>query len=167
MVLHPGIAAFSRRFHELDRVLTRVRVPLIQKAEMLRLRLGLASYKVKTGQTEIPLERLQRKPFAPTRQDAIFARARSSSSAATMTMARNAMQMAASMSPATAPAGPMSDPPVPSGVGRHGRRTEEDADDAIVRAVGQSRPERSQAPAAMAPRGFKGLQPAQPIRPAS
>lgn len=31
----------------------------VQKAEILRLRLGLASYKVRTGQTEVPLERLQ------------------------------------------------------------------------------------------------------------
>ncbi|KAI1429349.1 hypothetical protein F5Y12DRAFT_482271 [Xylaria sp. FL1777] len=30
-----------------------------QKAEILRLRLGLASYKVKTNQTDVPLERLQ------------------------------------------------------------------------------------------------------------
>ncbi|KAI8634637.1 hypothetical protein F5Y19DRAFT_119213 [Xylariaceae sp. FL1651] len=30
-----------------------------QKAEVLRLRLGLASYKVKTNQTDVPLERLQ------------------------------------------------------------------------------------------------------------
>ncbi|GAB1320736.1 hypothetical protein MFIFM68171_10946 [Madurella fahalii] len=30
-----------------------------EKAEILRLRLGLASYKVRTGQTDVPLERLQ------------------------------------------------------------------------------------------------------------
>ncbi|KAK3301921.1 uncharacterized protein B0T15DRAFT_286719 [Chaetomium strumarium] len=30
-----------------------------QKAEILRLRLGLASYKVRTGQTDVPLERLE------------------------------------------------------------------------------------------------------------
>ncbi|KAI0598582.1 hypothetical protein F4775DRAFT_554883 [Biscogniauxia sp. FL1348] len=34
-----------------------------QKAEILRLRLGLASYKVRTGQTDVPLERLQLKPL--------------------------------------------------------------------------------------------------------
>ena len=34
--------------------------PKLQKAEILRLRLGLASYKVRTGQTDVPLERLQR-----------------------------------------------------------------------------------------------------------
>ncbi|KAK8061178.1 hypothetical protein PG997_015399 [Apiospora hydei] len=33
-----------------------------QKAEILRLRLGLARYKVRTGQTDVPLERLQRRP---------------------------------------------------------------------------------------------------------
>ncbi|KAI1367042.1 hypothetical protein F5Y08DRAFT_337112 [Xylaria arbuscula] len=33
-----------------------------QKAEILRLRLGLASYKVKTNQTDVPLERLQVRP---------------------------------------------------------------------------------------------------------
>ncbi|KAI1487784.1 hypothetical protein F5X96DRAFT_672328 [Biscogniauxia mediterranea] len=34
-----------------------------QKAEILRLRLGLASYKVLTGQTDVPLERLKLKPL--------------------------------------------------------------------------------------------------------
>ncbi|KAI0537341.1 hypothetical protein GGR58DRAFT_502313 [Xylaria digitata] len=34
-----------------------------QKAEILRLRLGLASYKVKTNQTDVPLERLQVRPL--------------------------------------------------------------------------------------------------------
>ncbi|KAI1504243.1 hypothetical protein F5X99DRAFT_372946 [Biscogniauxia marginata] len=34
-----------------------------QKAEVLRLRLGLASYKVRTGQTDVPLERLKLKPL--------------------------------------------------------------------------------------------------------
>ncbi|KAI5917212.1 hypothetical protein F4810DRAFT_68097 [Camillea tinctor] len=34
-----------------------------QKAEILRLRLGLASYKVRTGQTDVPLERLKLKPI--------------------------------------------------------------------------------------------------------
>ncbi|KAI1637659.1 hypothetical protein F4809DRAFT_640326 [Biscogniauxia mediterranea] len=34
-----------------------------QKAEILRLRLGLASYKVRTGQTDVPLERLKLKPL--------------------------------------------------------------------------------------------------------
>ncbi|KAH7041335.1 uncharacterized protein B0I36DRAFT_22201 [Microdochium trichocladiopsis] len=67
------------------------------KAEMLRLRLGLASYKVKTGQTEVPLERLQRKPFASA-QGARSSRARSNSSAAAISMARNAMRMADTMS---------------------------------------------------------------------
>ncbi|KAL2752854.1 hypothetical protein ACRALDRAFT_1077944 [Sodiomyces alcalophilus JCM 7366] len=33
-----------------------------KKAEILRLRLGLASYKLQTGQTDVPLERLQVKP---------------------------------------------------------------------------------------------------------
>lgn len=36
-----------------------------QKAEILRLRLGLARYKVRTGQTDVPLERLQRRPVLP------------------------------------------------------------------------------------------------------
>lgn len=35
----------------------------MQKAEILRLRLGLASYKLRTGQTDVPLERLQIKPI--------------------------------------------------------------------------------------------------------
>ncbi|KAI0527882.1 hypothetical protein F5B22DRAFT_640858 [Xylaria bambusicola] len=34
-----------------------------QKVEILRLRLGLASYKVKTNQTDVPLERLQKRPI--------------------------------------------------------------------------------------------------------
>ncbi|KAI0105529.1 hypothetical protein GGR51DRAFT_560376 [Nemania sp. FL0031] len=34
-----------------------------QKAEILRLRLGLASYKVKTNQADVPLERLQVRPI--------------------------------------------------------------------------------------------------------
>ncbi|KAK5631764.1 hypothetical protein RRF57_007478 [Xylaria bambusicola] len=47
-----------------------------QKAEILRLRLGLASYKVKTNQTDVPLERLQKRPIpgkvtkkTPTKQN--------------------------------------------------------------------------------------------------
>ncbi|RYP41240.1 hypothetical protein DL769_011614 [Monosporascus sp. CRB-8-3] len=39
-----------------------------QKAEILRLRLGLASYKVRTGQTDVPLERLQVRPLAGGRR---------------------------------------------------------------------------------------------------
>ncbi|CAJ2506867.1 Uu.00g080530.m01.CDS01 [Anthostomella pinea] len=39
-----------------------------QKAETLRLRLGLASYKVRTGQTDVPLERLQVKPIPGQQQ---------------------------------------------------------------------------------------------------
>ncbi|KAI1456753.1 hypothetical protein F4805DRAFT_219398 [Annulohypoxylon moriforme] len=34
-----------------------------QKAEKLRLRLGLASYKVRTGQTDVPLDQLKLKPL--------------------------------------------------------------------------------------------------------
>ncbi|KAI8953938.1 hypothetical protein F4801DRAFT_596635 [Xylaria longipes] len=34
-----------------------------QKAEILRLRLGLASYKVRTNQADVPLERLQVRPW--------------------------------------------------------------------------------------------------------
>ncbi|KAI1444904.1 hypothetical protein F5Y02DRAFT_387975 [Annulohypoxylon stygium] len=34
-----------------------------QKAEKLRLRLGLASYKVRTGQTDVPLDQLKVKPL--------------------------------------------------------------------------------------------------------
>ncbi|KAI1326056.1 hypothetical protein F5Y16DRAFT_376284 [Xylariaceae sp. FL0255] len=37
-----------------------------QKTEILRLRLGLASYKVKTNQTNLPLERLQIRPLPLT-----------------------------------------------------------------------------------------------------
>lgn len=33
-----------------------------QKAQILRLRLGLANYKLRTGQADVPLERLQRRP---------------------------------------------------------------------------------------------------------
>ncbi|KAI1267257.1 hypothetical protein F5Y18DRAFT_379681 [Xylariaceae sp. FL1019] len=43
-----------------------------QKAEILRLRLGLASYKVRTNQTNVPLERLQVRPLPrlrPTQRD--------------------------------------------------------------------------------------------------
>ncbi|OAA32863.1 Transcription factor Nrm1/Whi5 [Moelleriella libera RCEF 2490] len=36
-----------------------------EKASILRLRLGLASYKVRTGQTTVPLAQLQHKPFLP------------------------------------------------------------------------------------------------------
>jgi hypothetical protein len=35
----------------------------LQRAEILRLRLGLASYKVRTGQTDVPLEDLVCKPL--------------------------------------------------------------------------------------------------------
>ncbi|OTB02271.1 hypothetical protein M426DRAFT_200464 [Hypoxylon sp. CI-4A] len=34
-----------------------------RKAELLRLRLGLASYKVRTGQTDVPLDQLKMKPM--------------------------------------------------------------------------------------------------------
>ncbi|KAI0378751.1 hypothetical protein F5Y04DRAFT_261526 [Hypomontagnella monticulosa] len=37
-----------------------------RSAETLRLRLGLASYKVRTGQTDVPLEQLKVKPLLPT-----------------------------------------------------------------------------------------------------
>ncbi|PTB46244.1 uncharacterized protein TrAFT101_004290 [Trichoderma asperellum] len=37
-----------------------------EKAEILRLRLGLAGYKLRTGQTTIPLSKLQRKPLPPS-----------------------------------------------------------------------------------------------------
>ncbi|KAG7138482.1 hypothetical protein HYQ46_008321 [Verticillium longisporum] len=33
-----------------------------EKAQILRLRLGLANYKLRTGQADVPLERLQRRP---------------------------------------------------------------------------------------------------------
>ncbi|KAG6006662.1 hypothetical protein E4U21_006807 [Claviceps maximensis] len=36
-----------------------------EKAEILRLRLGLASYKLRTGQTGVPLADLQQKPLPP------------------------------------------------------------------------------------------------------
>lgn len=35
----------------------------MQKAEILRLKLGLASYKVRTGQTDVPLAELVAKPL--------------------------------------------------------------------------------------------------------
>ncbi|KAI0156645.1 hypothetical protein GGR52DRAFT_194419 [Hypoxylon sp. FL1284] len=38
-----------------------------RKAEKLRLRLGLAGYKVRTGQTDVPLERLELKPLSGSR----------------------------------------------------------------------------------------------------
>ncbi|KAL7936351.1 hypothetical protein V8C35DRAFT_297617 [Trichoderma chlorosporum] len=37
-----------------------------EKAEILRLRLGLAGYKLRTGQTSVPLSELQRKPLPPS-----------------------------------------------------------------------------------------------------
>ena len=37
-----------------------------QKMETLRLRLGLANYKVRTGQTDVPLERLQMRRVPPS-----------------------------------------------------------------------------------------------------
>lgn len=37
--------------------------PHLQKAEILRLRLGLANYKLRTGQTDVPLEQLQVRPL--------------------------------------------------------------------------------------------------------
>lgn len=44
---------------------TRPRLTLrTQKAEILRLRLGLATYKLRTGQTDLPLETLERKRAA-------------------------------------------------------------------------------------------------------
>ncbi|KAK0738284.1 hypothetical protein B0T18DRAFT_394601 [Schizothecium vesticola] len=49
-----------------------------EKADILRLRLGLANYKVRTGQTDVPLERLQRRPIPgsrapPVRQNSTLA----------------------------------------------------------------------------------------------
>ncbi|KAK4078782.1 uncharacterized protein Triagg1_3113 [Trichoderma aggressivum f. europaeum] len=41
-------------------------LPPVQKAEILRLRLGLAGYKLRTGQTSVPLSQLQRKPLPPS-----------------------------------------------------------------------------------------------------
>ena len=40
-----------------------INTPNIQKAETIRLRLGLAAYKVRTGQTDVPLEHLQVRPI--------------------------------------------------------------------------------------------------------
>ncbi|KAL6866931.1 hypothetical protein J3F83DRAFT_94989 [Trichoderma novae-zelandiae] len=37
-----------------------------EKAEILRLRLGLAGYKLRTGQTSVPLSQLQRRPLPPS-----------------------------------------------------------------------------------------------------
>ncbi|CAH0049039.1 unnamed protein product [Clonostachys solani] len=45
------------------RVMTRQQA--MEKAEILRLRLGLASYKFRTGQTSIPLANLRRMPLPP------------------------------------------------------------------------------------------------------
>ncbi|KAK3380288.1 hypothetical protein B0T24DRAFT_675997 [Lasiosphaeria ovina] len=56
------------------RVLTREEAR--EKAEILRLRLGLANYKVRTGQTDVPLEQLQVRPLPPLS----FGAGRSSSS---------------------------------------------------------------------------------------
>lgn len=41
----------------------RIHTDTTQKAEILRLRLGLAGYKVRTGQTTVPLDELVRKPL--------------------------------------------------------------------------------------------------------
>lgn len=38
---------------------------LVQRAQILRLRLGLANYKLRTGQTLVPLDNLQVKPMTP------------------------------------------------------------------------------------------------------
>jgi hypothetical protein len=43
---------------------------LLQKAEILRLRLGLASYKLRTGQTTVPLADLQVRPLPPRTRSA-------------------------------------------------------------------------------------------------
>ena len=48
--------------------LTRFGFPRQQKAEILRLRLGLASYKLKTGQTDLPLDQLQMRPLPGLRR---------------------------------------------------------------------------------------------------
>ncbi|KAK7917964.1 hypothetical protein PG985_009838 [Apiospora marii] len=53
-----------------------------QKAEILRLRLGLARYKVRTGQTDVPLERLQRRPVQPAHTSATTTRTTTQSSPA-------------------------------------------------------------------------------------
>ncbi|KAK7225513.1 hypothetical protein V2G26_013516 [Clonostachys chloroleuca] len=45
------------------RVMTRQQA--MEKAEILRLRLGLASYKFRTGQTSVPLANLQKMPLPP------------------------------------------------------------------------------------------------------
>lgn len=43
-------------------ILTRDATPASQKAEILKLRLSLATYKVKTNQTDVPLDKLQIRP---------------------------------------------------------------------------------------------------------
>ncbi|KAK3357264.1 hypothetical protein B0T25DRAFT_151941 [Lasiosphaeria hispida] len=46
-----------------------------EKAEIIRLRLGLANYKVRTGQTDVPLERLQMRPIPSADAEARSGRA--------------------------------------------------------------------------------------------
>ncbi|KAL7911050.1 hypothetical protein GGI35DRAFT_492518 [Trichoderma velutinum] len=56
----------AARPRALTREQARERDPAIQKAEILRLRLGLAGYKLRTGQTSVPLSELKRKPLPPS-----------------------------------------------------------------------------------------------------
>lgn len=43
--------------------ITNIHVPTKQNAEILKLRLSLATYKVKTNQTDVPLDKLQIRPM--------------------------------------------------------------------------------------------------------
>ncbi|KAI0440183.1 hypothetical protein F4803DRAFT_486257 [Xylaria telfairii] len=56
-VAAPAVTEHRRRQGSMTREEAR------QKAEILRLRLGLASYKVRTNQADVPLERLQARPM--------------------------------------------------------------------------------------------------------
>ncbi|KAK4123672.1 hypothetical protein N657DRAFT_690371 [Parathielavia appendiculata] len=67
----PAAAPVPRSNSRLTREQTR------EKAEILRLRLGLASYKVRTGQTDVPLDRLEARHLAAPSRGPGLSRARS------------------------------------------------------------------------------------------
>ncbi|KAF4982342.1 hypothetical protein FZEAL_2018 [Fusarium zealandicum] len=58
-----GTASPERRVASSPRRGTLTRQQIREKAEILRLRLSLANYKVRTGQTTVPLADLQRRPI--------------------------------------------------------------------------------------------------------
>ncbi|KAL7822148.1 hypothetical protein V8C26DRAFT_288833 [Trichoderma gracile] len=70
-----------------------------EKAEILRLRLGLAGYKLRTGQTSVPLSQLQRKPLPPPSATDVMRRRANTCSSTERTSTHTRDRSANSISP--------------------------------------------------------------------